>query len=341
MKYRFLLYCFIPFALCANEMSNIHSQKISFDGDVVILSGDVSLEHSLGLLTAKTARLKKDPQANEFVFSRALLKEDVQILFNNNSRLSCDIARIDFNTLLGDLTSDGKQVCFEDEVISHGEKRPFSLRSQSINFKLMRKKPTSSLAFDIERLTAIGDVTILYDGKYRLFADRASYQPSSPFQELFKTSLPDGTLCLYQMNHPCHFESDSLQFTASSIIFDTQQNALRMLRVEGLFNTDGAPTHFSCNRLHYQMNQERLILEDSIAVCIKHLGSLHADDYVEIHKKKQSSTCAISQLKTKGHTTYRYLKHELQCFGQTHLNTLAETFSASSPSPAELCKQTI
>ena len=340
MKWISILTLFFSVNLVAK--STISSENLSFDGDLLMLDGKVSLHHPFGTLTSNQARLKKDASSTNLIFSRAILKNNVTINLKNNSKIECDLARIDFNTLLGDLTSEKGFVTFKDTLHTKEGEIPLSLTSRSINFKILKNLAQNGAQFEIDHLCAITDVVALYGNLYRISADKASYQRFNPLKKATKQKIPDGLLRLYSHLNPCHFESESLQFTSNNIVFNTKQGHIQMAQVQGTFNPSNSPTTFSCDRLGYQINKEQLFLNDNIHIKTTSFGTLDAVDHVEIHKKKLSEMDEIAHIKTKGDVVYRYLDHEFKCGGQTHLNCLSETFSATNKlkSDLNLSKQT-
>ncbi|MCF7851967.1 MAG: hypothetical protein K9M07_01860 [Simkaniaceae bacterium] len=318
-------------------MSHIASDRMIFDGEVLNLDGHVRLKHPFGLLQADSARLKKDLSSKNLIFHRAILKNDVKLILKNNAELTCDLARIDFNTLLGDLTSIYRFVNYQDHINVKGHLHPLKLRARSMNFKMSKH----DMHFDIDRLSAIGDVVAVYFEpetsscrEFIIFADRASYQKLNPIR-IDRQKIPDGMIRLYQQNNPCHFESEKLNLTAQSIAFDTKRRTVQFIHVNGSLFQGDAPLHFSSERMLYRMDKELLHLQKNVDIQSTIFGHLHAEQSVELTKKREGEIRDISYIKTEGEVHYRVLDHSFDCSGETILNRINQTFTANSPLDSE------
>ncbi|MEI8329349.1 MAG: hypothetical protein WCG14_05060, partial [Chlamydiia bacterium] len=111
---------FSPLALRCAETTNeghVSSTNASYDGSALKLTGHVVLDHGLGRMNAEEASLEKQDVGSDFPFSLIHLHKQVQLTLQNNARLSCDHADLDFLELKGTLSAPvSGLVVFEQQL---------------------------------------------------------------------------------------------------------------------------------------------------------------------------------------------------------------------------------
>ena len=290
--------------------AEISSDHISFNGDILLLDGKVKLSSPLGTLTSAFARLKKESRATDLIFSKAILKENVHIFLKKNGHITCDLARLDFSTLLGDLNAFTGYVTYEEK------KRPLSIIARAINFKMIRAPD-----FDIDNLIAIGFARASINNLYTLTAERMSYHK-------FIKRAPEGILRAY---HNPEFLSENLQLRAYSMMLDLRTFYLQMTSVDGTIVSEGDTLSFVCGRLSYDLKKNSALLKDQAIVYSPKIGLLEAKEEISIHKNMLGK---VDSVKTKGPMTYRHLGHTLSTAGKLHLNQMTGTLTVEE---GELC----
>ena len=290
--------------------ADISSDHISFNGDILLLDGKVKLSSPLGTLTSAFARLKKENRATDLIFSKAILKENVHIFLKKKGHITCDLARLDFSTLLGDLNAFTGYVRYEEK------KRPLSIIARAINFKMTR-----SPDFDIDNLIAIGCARASIDNIYMLAAERMSYHK-------FIKKGPEGVLRAY---HNPTFVSENLKLSAYSMMLNLNTLLLQMTSVDGVIVSEGDTLSFVSGILSYDLKKSIAKLKDEAIVYSPQIGLLEAKEEISIHKNMLGK---VDSLKTKGPMTYRYLGHRLSTKGNVVLNQMTGTLTVEG---GQLC----
>lgn len=309
------------FALCLtfswpllSDQTAISSDTISFDGDLVLLSGHVKLQHALGELTAKTARLKKELKIESALFSKVILKDDVEIALKNKSHIYCDLARLDFNTLLGDLTSFTGAVKYQGDFAKLGKA---TLYANAINFKMVQGE-----GFEIDHLMANGSVKANIEDRYKLSADKMTYHRMNPLSLVIKKNVPEGIIRAYRN---CHFEAENFDLTAGSILFDMRSYLVQTIDAKGHIIEGEDLISFIANRASYDIDKENIWLEEGAIITSERLGLLQAENKMQIVKGKKGS---IDHLFIQGPMKYTYLDHTLISNGALTVNQKAGILTA-------------
>jgi hypothetical protein len=95
------------------DSGTISSEGASYDGNALILKGQVLLDHGLGKMQAEEAILQKQEVGKDFPFSLIHLEKEVVLKLSQNGELKCEKADLDFGSLKGMLTSS-RRVTYTD-----------------------------------------------------------------------------------------------------------------------------------------------------------------------------------------------------------------------------------
>src|ERR1700733_12087732 len=79
----------------AVDAGTISSSNASYDGNALILKGQVLLDHGLGTMQAEEAVLQKQEVGKDFPFSLIHLEKDVLLKLNQTGELKCEKADLD------------------------------------------------------------------------------------------------------------------------------------------------------------------------------------------------------------------------------------------------------
>lgn len=97
-KVLLLLLCF-TWPLVAFE-TVVESDAVHYDGEWITLSGNVSVENSMGRITAERALLKKDAQKTTKIdFPWIELEHTVHLTLSDGSLLQCDLVSLDYTQM--------------------------------------------------------------------------------------------------------------------------------------------------------------------------------------------------------------------------------------------------
>jgi hypothetical protein len=309
LKHYFLKFSlfFLCISLWGEEEITLSSDKISFNGDLLLLDGKVKLNHPFAILTSDSARVKKDPNPSHLIFSKALLKQNVHIALKNHGLIRCDLARLDFETLLGDLTSFIDYVEYQERG-----KKNLCLLARAINFKM-----THSTHFDIDYLIATGDAKATLDGLYHLSSRKLSYHKFNPLMKSF-------SLGVLRAAGDCVFDSSALHIVSDTMSLDLRGPLLEMKEANGAIVSSEQIYSFIAGQLSYDVSSQKISLENNAHLLSENFGYLNAKEKVVIHKNKMGK---IDYIKTTGPMTYTYLDHTLSTDGAAHISELVQTLT--------------
>src|SRR5690349_21086898 len=97
------------------EAGSVSSTNATYDGNALILTGHVILDHGLGKMTAEEASLQKQEMGKDFPFSVIELRKDVHLALKSSAELLCERADLNFDVLTGVLhAKEGAKVIYSD-----------------------------------------------------------------------------------------------------------------------------------------------------------------------------------------------------------------------------------
>ncbi len=91
-----ILFAELRYQAKAVDLGTISSSDASYDGDALILKGQVLLDHGMGTTQAEEAILQKQEIGKDFPFSLIHLEKDVVLKLNQNGELKCEKSRSRF-----------------------------------------------------------------------------------------------------------------------------------------------------------------------------------------------------------------------------------------------------
>src|ERR1700722_421623 len=109
MKKALILLSLLTVPVMANTPSlqgngTLSSSDASYDGNSLVLTGHVILDHGLGKMTAEEASLQRQEAGKDFPFSLIHLRKDVLLALKSSAEISCGSALLDFAALKGELS---------------------------------------------------------------------------------------------------------------------------------------------------------------------------------------------------------------------------------------------
>lgn len=176
----------------APDSGAISSSSASYDGNALILTGQVALDHGLGKIRAEEAILQKQESGKEFPFSTIALKNAIQIELRDHARLRCGRADLDFTALRGKLFAAGKEKVMYTDRLKQGGNQVNSLCLMSDVIDLaFEKVPHSDQRSDflVHEIMATGSVVIDYAQSLTLQAEKpytkgVAKMPSAPIRQM-------------------------------------------------------------------------------------------------------------------------------------------------------------
>ncbi|MCP5505582.1 MAG: hypothetical protein H7A38_01705 [Chlamydiales bacterium] len=280
MKQTILLLAFLSPLLAEIPASDLSSDHASYDGDTLILSGHVQVEHDLGTLKADKARLNKGD--SPYHFSTIQLDDQVSIFFDTQGNLYAENAFIDMETLSGTFTSKDYPIIYK-----------------GTDYDLYCKKMTLSLEetdrhTSIKNITADGDVHIENHNGVTIDADHTSYSQN---------------ILMATGESPCILKQEEDQVDAKTIYYDLDTTLLTLEdpkgRLSSLFFPDDPQRHcnFSSRLLVWDQKQDLLTLKRDISIEDPAFGKLEGDHLFSLKERKLFGKRTLQSIETEGKTT--------------------------------------
>src|SRR5579863_9410868 len=183
----------ISFALCiaplaASELppegaDSLSSTQANYDGNSLILTGHVVLDHGLGKMTAEEASLQRQEAGKDFPFSLIQLRKDVLLALKNSAQITCGSADLDFTTLKGTLLpAEHGKVVYSDQIKKKkgGDATPLKLSGELVELNFSKQSSEGKKTnYEIDTILAKQEVVIEYADNFELQAHHALYRKGS------------------------------------------------------------------------------------------------------------------------------------------------------------------
>ena len=162
------------------ESGSLSSADASYDGNSLVLTGHVVLDHGLGKMTAEEASLQRQEAGKDFPFSLIQLRKDVLLALKNSAQISCGSADLDFTALKGVLhPSENSKVVYSDQIKKKkgGETVALKLSGQLVELNFSKQSHDGKKTeYEVQNILAKDDVVINYADTFELSAGQALYR---------------------------------------------------------------------------------------------------------------------------------------------------------------------
>lgn len=330
LLYLFLIFTLPLFSDTYQNNSDIASDQISYNGDLVLLEGNVKLSHPIGKMEADTAYLTPDQTESDFPFSTVHLQNHVYFNVNQRCSLFCDDATIDFSELNGILASSNEKVCYQDLL----ENAPLQIESKQAEFQLVEIEPDH---YDLQTLFTNTDVEVDYADSFHLKVDHA----------LFQKEHKRGVLhCYAKKGYQCYLSHFDDEVYAEHIFIDLNQSVVEFTNPHGeilsalIPHSSKGSCQFSCEALTWDHANQILLMKNNVRMHDSALGTLSAENTLQLIQKEQLGKLVLQTIETTGKTTLEPLSEEnitrqLTSYGTLTFDRDTLTITATSPEEAE------
>jgi len=331
---KFLIPLMLAFSSPIPESGSVSSANASYDGNALVLKGQVILDHGLGKMEAEEAVLQRQEMGKDFPFSLIHLKKEVLLSLKNNASLKCETADLDFLSLKGTLLSSDQVVYTDAFKKKKGASTIFRLMSKSFKLQLSKKETSDQKSvFDVDTILATEGIQIDYAEAFMLLADHAIYRKSEidPRKTEFQSHV---SAYPKDSSTPCHLIHGLDKIDAERVDFDLVHTKVSLLHPRGVIQSLLIPEiphqslNFSAESLLWDHLKNTLILKGNIALHEPSWGTLISENELQLVQKEKQ----ITSIKTKGKTSLQYLNaHQLICFGTMNLDRDKLQGTADSP----------
>jgi hypothetical protein len=169
----FSLQAFFPlFAVqdLVRTISELKARDVGYDGRKIRLTGEVSIDHRLGLITCDKAELlmpEESVTGKSLTPERIFLQKGVKLVLKDGSTLSSDDADINCLDLSGVFTADApNKVVYTTFVEEDGKKLPVITSSRAMHITM--KKDENTAQYVLSDIQGEGAVSIQYQNGGKL-----------------------------------------------------------------------------------------------------------------------------------------------------------------------------
>lgn len=178
LRWVFLL--LVPFCGVCADPCCVNAGHVHYDGKKMVLQGDPTIEHDMGVVSAKEMIVSFAPRGCKSgcksLFDTVQLNNSVHVVFQDGGELFCAESRLNADSeCLCSSNSEQEYVTYK----SYGGKKnkdDFSLELQSRSLKVLLKENASttekSAKKNISSIVAENDVTVNYDHQFTGLSDR-------------------------------------------------------------------------------------------------------------------------------------------------------------------------
>lgn len=302
---RSLIALFLLSATPAPDSAALSSANAVYDGNTMVLTGHVLLDHGLGKMAADEARLQRQEGGKEFPFSLIELTKNVLLDLKSGAKIECANAALDFVQGKGFLTSqEGSRVVYSDRL----KKGLLRLLGKNVDLKIVPKtEGEKKNDFEIETILAKEDVTIEFGEGFTLSAHRALYRKA----ETSSNHEFQGIVTAYPKDAQtrCHLTRAGDLIDAETVDLDLMSQKLSLLRPQGALSSllfPGAQKgeiQFTCDHLLWDHPKNLLTLKGHVKVVESALGTLVSDGELEILQQEQKKHRLLRAIRTRGSST--------------------------------------
>jgi lipopolysaccharide export system protein LptA len=303
----------------STESTSLSSSSADYNGNTLILKGNVVLDHGLGKMIAEQAFLEKQESGRDFPFSFIRLQHDVRVM-TDHAELKCDAADFDFISLKGTLLPKAQ------EKVTYVE-NDHELRLISDHIQLDIEKQGfdgKKTAYHLDKIHATGDVIVDYAKAFTLRAGSALYEHANK----------KGILTAYPANEetPCHLNNEGNEVLATKVQVDLAESRLSLQSPSGRLLSSLVPhirnaeILFKANQLIWDHLKNTLSLKGNVDIKEASIGTIQSDGVVQIVQTKTQGKHLLKSIRSQGKTTLTYvdsitkLPHQFITYGPLHLD---------------------
>ncbi len=344
----------VSLPICAAEWTpesgSLSSTNASYDGQALILTGHVLLDHGLGKMTAEEANLQKQEAAGkDFPFAQILLRKDVLLALKNSAELRCSQAELDFTALKGLLHAEqGEKVAYTDtfKTKKNTPSSPLQLLSRQLELNFSKWEPEGGKTeYEVETILATTDVEIHYANSFHLTADKALYRKQCSENQKSASKDFQGVITAYPKDGltQCRLTHDGDIIDADSADVDLLNEKMSLLHPKGILASAIIPhvqkglLRFQCDHLTWDNSKNKLILKGNVRIQDDALETIETEDYIEIDQLLVKGNKVLKRIQAHGPTTLTYNDsgnrgcHKILCQGNAEIDR--EKLEATLDSP--------
>lgn len=326
--------------LNTQDCGQVSSENASYDGQDLILSGHVVIDHILGKMQARKALFKRQ-EKSDFPFNQIELDQEVLILLKEHGRLMGDRADFDLQKNQAILIAQQQKNAIYQDVVhdKKGQLVPFTIEGRCLELKLSSKEEKDKKTeYLIDSICAEQNVAISYANVFFLTAAKATYNPLDLINQW------KGCISAYgqDANTSCTLTHEQDIVHARQIDINLMHSHLQLLHADGVLQSfllpkaEKNPICFSTDSLHWNDLEKTLLFKGPTQIEDQDLGIINTQGELTIKNCMINDKMVFQNLDAKGHTimTYKDLQgrnHRMESHGGLHIDQNKLQAWAESP----------
>lgn len=313
------------------NMMTIAADHADYQGQTIILTGHVVVEHELGMLAADKMILESRSKTKGISFDHLQMDNHVEISLNGGGELKCSKAVLDDETSMGKFLSGEEQphvIYRETYKDNKGREIPIVIQGTEMQIALGKECVKNSEKTVIRMITADGTVSMVYDDNFTVLSDRAVFKRRGTISgkellpgQITLSCLP-GRLC-----EVISLEGDEIQ--SEEIVIDTLQRELTFTFPKGVFRNAGKdfnPLNFNAKKLVWNDQTSKLVLSGKVEISEQGIGTLDAEEDVRLALISIQGKKVLRGIETYGKALLIYIDpdtkfdHKLQSYGSLRID---------------------
>lgn len=344
--------CLAAEAMEDEETMTIDSTEVQYDGNKVLLNGEVVLEHELGTIYANEVIMTSPAGEKKFRLGTFDMNKNVKFVLSEGGQLTCARAQLDYQTLIGRFYGDADQE-FVIYVENCRDKTnparwfPLIVKSRQMILHINRGggSASSKQKTYISDIVAENQVTVNYNHDFIAAADYATYQRQTSQAESSQNRAMPGliTLRAFDVNGICQVTNRNGDLiTANQIGIDTQKQQICFSYPKGSLFTAQEGRHiervdFSSDTLLWDDKNDVMTLREHVAINQKGVGRLTTEDEVKFYQHQIEGKNQIGTIESTGKTVLtrtdedKDLSHVVTCYGKLVVDHIHLAMTMESP----------
>jgi hypothetical protein len=316
------------------DAGSVSSTSATYDGNALILTGHVILDHGLGKMTAEEASLQKQEIGKDFPFSVIELRKDVHLALKSSAELTCETADLNFDTLTGILfAKEAAKVVYTDAFKKKKETIPFKLKGNRVELLFSKlAQEAKKTDYDIETVLVKDDVLIDYARDFHLQADHAIYRKQNSNASSNKEFQGIITAYSKDEHEVCHLTHGADAIDADTVDLNMIHSTLSLLRPRGTLSStllpkvQNEPMRFSADHLIWNHVDHNIALQGHVHIEEASLGKLSASDQLQLIHTASKGKTLLKAIHTQGPATLTYRDphsaqpHKLVSYGKMDID---------------------
>jgi lipopolysaccharide export system protein LptA len=297
---------------------SINSKNADYDGKRIILTEDVTVDHEIGKLTADQIILSPTVVEGKTHWHSLSLEGNVNIVFKDGGKVSCNSAEIDYGTLQGYFFGSEEKQLQVNYIDNTGSLRVTG--DQMIVQLSKNEGAQTAVAKSIGHIKADGKVSIHYRIDFIAIGDHAIYD--NPSIALYGEG--QNRTCEITNSHGDKIAADHIRIhiLQRNIAFTNPKGSLSLHKQQN--STD--PIYFSGDTLVWEELKNLLTLKGNVIVSQEGFGQMTNDDEVLITQHIVNEEKELKSIESTGTTVLIFqdaldaLSHTLNCHGKVYVD---------------------